>query len=151
MPNWSINRVCALVLGVIFLILGVIGFFTPTENSTGVRAILGIFDSDTVHSIFYVVTGLLGIVASYTGSFRIFNQTFGVVYILLGLLALIPALYFPAGSFGNDHGLFLGLTHMNAGDHILHLIAGVIAAVVGFFLVGPVTHPEAKASIRERA
>ena len=151
MPNWSINRVCALVLGVIFLLLGIIGFFTPTENSTGVRAIFGIFDSDTIHSIFYVVTGLLGIVASYTGSFRIFNQTFGVVYILLGLLALIPALYFPAGAFGTDHGLFLGLTHMNAGDHILHLIAGVIAAVVGFFLVGSVTHPEAKASIRERA
>ena len=151
MPNWSINRVCALVLGVIFLILGVVGFFTPTENSTGVRAILGIFDGDTVHNIFYVVTGLLGIIASYTGSFRIFNQTFGVVYILLGLLALIPALYVPAGSFGTDHGLFLGLTHMNAGDHILHLIAGVIAAVVGFLLVGTVTHPQAKASIRERA
>ena len=152
MPNWSINRVCALVLGVIFLILGIIGFFTPTENNTGVRAILGIFDSDTIHSIFYVVTGLLGIVASYTGSFRIFNQTFGVVYILLGLLALIPALYFPAGSYYvHDHGYFLGLTHMNAGDHILHLITGVIAAVVGFLLVGTVTHPQAKASIRERA
>jgi hypothetical protein len=30
--------------------------------------------------------------------------------------------------------LFLGITHVNAGDHILHLIAGVIAIVVGFFV-----------------
>ncbi len=152
MPNWSINRVCALVLGIIFLILGIVGFFTPTENSTGVRAILGIFDGDTFHSVFYLITGLLGIAASFTGSFRTFNQTFGVVYILIGLLALIPALYFPAGSYYvHDHGLFLGLTHMNAGDHILHLVTGIIAAIVGFVLVGSARHPEAKASIRERA
>jgi len=88
--------------------------------------------SETVCSIFYVVTGLLGIVASYTGSFRIFNQTFGVVYILLGLLALIPALYFPAVSCGADDGLFLGVTRMNASDDSRHLIAGIISAVVGF-------------------
>ncbi len=152
MSNWSINRVTALVLGIIFLLLGLIGLVTPPENSTGVRAILGIFDGDLFHSIFYILTGLIGIVAAFTERFRVFNQVFGVVYILIGLLALIPALYFPAGSYYvHDHGLFLGLTHMNAGDHILHLVTGIIAAIVGFVLVGPVTHPQAKASIRERA
>lgn len=152
MSDWSINRVCALVLGIIFLILSLIGFVSPPENSTGVQAILGIFDSDTIHNILYLLTGLLGIAASFTGQFRLFNQVFGVVYILLGLLALIPALYFPAGSYYvHDHGLFLGLTHMNAGDHILHLVTGIIAAVVGFYLVGSVTHPEAKATARRHA
>ena len=151
MRSWSINRVCALVLGIIFLLLGLIGFVTPTENSSGVQAIFGIFDSDTIHNVFYVLVGLLGIVSSFTGQFRIFNKVFGVVFILLALLGLIPALYFPAGSYGHDNGLFLGITHMNAGDHILHLITGVIAAVVGFFLVGSVDHPAAKARVRQRA
>ncbi len=151
MRTWSINRVCALVLGIIFLLLGLIGFVTPTENSTGVQAIFGIFDSDTIHNVFYVIVGLLGIASSFTGQFRTFNKVFGVVFILLGLLGLIPALYFPAGSYGHDNGLFLGITHMNAGDHILHLIAGVLAGIVGFFLVGSAAHPEAKASIRQRA
>ena len=150
MRDWSVNRVCALVLGVIFLILGLVGFVTPQENSTGVQAIFGIFDSDTIHNIFYVLVGLLGIISSFTGYFRTFNKVFGVLFILLALLGLIPALYFPAGSYGHDHGLFLGLTHLNAGDHILHLITGVIAAVVGFLLVGPVTRPKAKATAHVR-
>ena len=60
MRSWSINRVCALVLGIIFLILGLVGFVTPAENSTGVQAIFGIFDSDTIHNVFYVIVGLLG-------------------------------------------------------------------------------------------
>jgi hypothetical protein len=151
MRSWSINRVCALVLGIIFLILGLVGFITPPENSTGVQAIFGIFDSDTIHNVFYVIVGLLGIASTFTGQFHTFNKVFGVVFILLALLGLIPALYFPAGSYGQDSGLFLGITHLNAGDHILHLIAGLIAAVVGFFLVGSATHPERKASIRQRA
>ena len=151
MRTWSINRVCAFVLGIIFLLLGIIGFATPTENSTGVQAIFGIFDSDTIHNVFYVIVGLLGIVSSFTGQFRVFNKAFGVLFILLAVLGVIPALYFPAGSFGHDNGLFLDITHMNAGDHILHLITGVIAAVIGFFLVGSAAHPEPKASIRQRA
>ena len=151
MRSWSINRVCALVLGIIFLLLGLIGFVTPTENSSGVQAILTIFDSDTIHNVFYVIVGLLGIIASFTGQFRTFNKVFGVVFILLAILGVIPALYMPAGSYGHDNGLFLGITHMNAGDHILHLIAGLLAAIAGFFLVGSATHPERKARVRQRA
>ncbi len=132
--TWTANRILALALGVIFTILGIIGFFTPTENSTGVQAIFGIFDSDLIHNIIYLVTGLLGIAAAFTGYSRHYNRVFGVVYLLWGLLGLIPVLYFPAGTFGTDSGLFLGITHLNAGDHILHIIAGVIAIVVGFFM-----------------
>jgi hypothetical protein len=131
---WTANRILALVLGIIFTLLGIIGFFTQPENSTGVQAILGIFDSDLIHNIIYLITGLLGIAAAFTGYSRHYNRVFGVVYILWGLLGLIPALYFPAGTYGTDSGLFLGITHLNAGDHILHLIAGVIAVVVGFFV-----------------
>jgi len=132
--SWTANRIVALVLGIIFTLLGVIGFFTPAENSTGVQAIFGIFDADLLHNIIHLLTGLLGILAAYMDQPRGFNKSFGIFYILLGLLGLIPALYFPAGSYGTDHGLFLGLIHLNAGDHFLHIIAGLIAVVVGFFV-----------------
>lgn len=131
---WTANRVLALTLGVIFALLGLITFFTPAENITGVKAVLGIFDSDIPHGVFYLIVGLLGIGAAFAGYSRTYNQVFGIVFVLIGLLALIPALYFPAGSYGHDGGLFLGITHMNAGDHILHLIAGVLALIVGFFV-----------------
>ena len=132
--SWTANRILALVLGIIFTILGIVGFFTAPENSTGVRAILGLFDSDLIHNIFYLITGLLGIAAAFSGQARSYNRAFGIVYFILGLLSLIPALYFPAGKYGTDSGLFLGLTHMNAGDIILHLIAGVLAILVSYFV-----------------
>jgi Domain of unknown function (DUF4383) len=133
--TWTANRLLALVLGIIFTILGIIGFFTAPENSTGVQAILGLFDSDLIHNVFYLLTGLLGLAAAFTGRSRVYNRAFGIVYIIiLGLLSLSPALYFPAGTYGTDAGLFLGVTHMNAGDIILHLIAGVLAIVVSYFV-----------------
>src|SRR2546423_4299601 len=99
---WTANRVLALVLGVIFTLLGVVGFFTTPENSTGVQAVLGIFDSDLIHNILYLITGLIAIAATFTGLARLYNRGFGIVYLLWGLLSLIPALYFPAGKYGTD-------------------------------------------------
>ncbi len=133
--SWSANRITALVIGIIFLLIGIIGFFTPTENATGVRAVFGIFDVDTLHSIINLIVGLLGVGAAFSGQSHLFNRIFGIVFTLFGLLGLIPALYFPAGSYGTDNGLFLGLVHDNAGDHILHLITGIAALVVAYYIV----------------
>lgn len=133
--SWSANRIVALTLGIIYTLLAIIGFLTPTENSTGVQAALGIFDVDTLHNVFNLVFGLLGIAAAFTGYSQTYNQVFGVIYVLLGLLGLIPALYFPAGAYGHDAGRFLGLIHLSIADHILHLVTGIAAVYVSFFLV----------------
>jgi hypothetical protein len=45
---------------------------------------------------------------------------------VVGLAGLIPALYF-------DQRL-PGLMHVNAADNVLHLVVGVVAAAVGFFV-----------------
>jgi uncharacterized membrane protein HdeD (DUF308 family) len=136
--EWTTNRIVALVIGVVLLLVGIIGFFVPAENSTGVQAIFGLFDVDVVHNLVHVVSGILGIAAAFTGWSRRFNQVFGIIYILIGLLGLIPALYFPAGTFGTDRGLFLGLMHINAADHVLHLVIGIVGAAVGFFVADDV-------------
>ena len=146
---WTANRIFALVLGIVFVLVGIIGFFTPLENSTGVRAIFGIFDVDTVHNLIHLVTGIVAIVAALLGGSRTFNQVFGILYTLLGILGLFSIFYFPAGSFGTDNGLFLGLTHLNAGDHVLHLVTGIAAIIVGFFLAGSVTHATPTASRKD--
>ena len=131
--TWTPNRILALILGIVFTVLGVVGFFTPTENATGVIAVFGIFDADTFGNIFYLITGLLGIAAAFIGQSVTYNRVFGVIYTLIGLLGLIPALYFPV--YGNDNGRFLGLTHLSVADHVLHIVVGLIALAIGFYLV----------------
>ncbi|HZR39137.1 MAG TPA: DUF4383 domain-containing protein [Ktedonobacteraceae bacterium] len=137
---WTVNRVFALVVGIIFVLIAIIGFFTPMRNATGVQPLFGIFDVDTVHNWIHLISGLLGIIAAFVGQARTFNQAFGIFYTLLGILGLFSVLYFPPGTYGHDTGLFLGLTHINAADHVLHLVAGIIALIVGFFFAGSATH-----------
>ena len=132
--TWTSNRTGVLSIGVVFTILGLVGFFTPLENSTGVRAVLGIFDSDTFGNVISLITGLLGIAAAFTGLAVTYNRVFGVISALIGLLGLIPALYFPV--YGNDNGRFLGLTHLSVADHVLHIVLGLLALAIGFYLVG---------------
>jgi len=131
---WTTNRIFALAIGIILALIGLIGFLIPAANSTGVQVLFGLFHVDTTHNIIHLLTGIIGIIAALVGQARSFNQVFGVIYTLLGLLGLLPALYFPSGAYGHDNGLFLGLMHMNAADHILHLIIGIAAIAVGFFV-----------------
>lgn len=132
--TWTPNRIVALIIGIIFTLLGIAGFLTPLENSTGVRAVLGIFDADTFGNVFYLITGLLGIAAAFIGQSITFNRVFGVIYTLIGLLGLIPALYMPV--YGDDRGLFMSLTHLSVADHVLDIVLGLIALAVGFYFVG---------------
>lgn len=136
---WTTNRIVALVLGIILLLLGLIGFITPEENSTGVRAIFGIFDTDTVHNFVFLVLGIIGIAMALGGQARTFNQVFGILYIIVGILGLFSAFYFPAGTYGTDQGLLFGIMHDNAGDHVLELVTGIIAAIIGFTSTGDTT------------
>ncbi len=120
--EWTPNRILALAVGVVFTLVGIMGFFVSSSMSVG--NLLG-FDVDLVHNLIHLLIGIAGIAAAFTGWSRRYNQVVGVVYILLGLVGLIyPGLYFD--------GRLLGLTHVNAADHVLHLVVGVVQAAVGF-------------------
>jgi len=126
--NWSINRIVALVIGIVFTIVGIIGFFyTPTMTP---NAIFGLFGVDLVHNLVHLVIGILGIVAAYTGWSRRYNQIFGIIYLLLGIAGLIPGLYFVTAG----HNRLLGLTYINDADNVLHLVVGIVQIAVGFFV-----------------
>src|SRR5437763_11702325 len=113
--SWTVNRVVALVIGVVFLIIGILGLIIDTTSGS----LLG-FDVDLVHNLVHLLTGIVALVAVFSGWSRRFNQVFGIIYLLVGLAGLIPGLYF-------DQRL-LGLMHVNAADNVLHLLVGLIAA-----------------------
>ena len=116
--DWTTNRIVALIIGVVFLLIGILGLLFDTTHGS----LLG-FDVDLVHNLVHLLTGIVALVAVFSGWSRRFNQVFGIIYLLVGLAGLIPGLYF-------DQRL-LGLMHVNAADNVLHLLVGLIAAESG--------------------
>jgi len=117
----DINRTVALVFGIVFLVIGVLGF-VPALTPGG--ALLGLFMVNGLHSIVHLLFGVLGVAAALTGMSRLYNRAGGVIYLLLGVLGLIPALV--------PGGMLLGLVMINPADNVLHLVIGAVLAYVGF-------------------
>ena len=129
------TRTFTLVVGIVFLVAGVLGFipgitvdhvlgFIP-GNTGGHEYLLGIFAVDTVHNLINLVIGVLGIAAYFWDQTRLYCQGLGIVCLVIGILGFIPALV-----FGN--GMLLGLFHVNLADNVVYLIVGLVSAYLGF-------------------
>ncbi len=125
----NIQKTVALIAGVAFLLIGILGF-VPAFAPNG--ALLGIFAVNPLHSIVHLLFGVLGLAAAFTGWPRLYNRAGGIVYLLLGVLG-----FFPGIMMG---GMMLGMVSINLADNFLHLILGAVLAAVGFLLAdSPVT------------
>lgn len=115
----SLNaRTVALVFGVVYLLVGIIGFVLPSP-------LLGIFTVDPMpyHNVVHVLLGVLGIGAAYSGMSRLYCQVVGIVLLLLAVVGVLTT--------GGD-GMLLGILHLNLADHLLHLVSGAVLAYFGF-------------------
>jgi hypothetical protein len=112
-------RTFALVLGVVLLLVGILGFVLVPDHGL----LLGIFAVNPAHNAIHVLTGILGIAAAYGGWARTFCQAFGIVYLLVAALGFVAV---------DAQGMLLGLIHTNMADNILHLLIGVPSAYFGF-------------------
>ncbi len=126
----SIQRTVALVVGIVFVLVGILGF-VPALVPGG--ALLGIFAVNTLHSIVHLLIGVLGIAAAMTGWPRLYNRVFGIVYFALAILGFIPALV--------PNGALLGLVSINLSDNFLHLVIGAVLIIVGFFVADRMVAP----------
>jgi Domain of unknown function (DUF4383) len=133
-------RTAALILGCIFLLLGLIGYlpgatFVPDVTSHPTNAIypnpgygyiFGIFPTNYFHNAIGILVGLWGI-AAYTslGGSIAFLQLFTVIYGAQAILGLFP--------FSNTLFGMMPLFGANIG---LSLLAAAIAAFFGFVKPG---------------
>jgi cytochrome bd-type quinol oxidase subunit 2 len=127
LDGYQLNRIFAVVTGAIFLVIGVLGFFVSSTITEG--RLLNLFDVDLMHNLIYLLTGITGIITAIrTRSLtRFYIRIFGFIYLILGIAGLIyPTLYFS--------GRLLGIMHVSVADHVLHLVAGVVAVILGFFV-----------------
>ena len=121
----SLNRMFGIVLGALFLLLGLLGF-TATGNvgfvATEGGLLLGTFEVNPMLNVVYMLLGaglLIGGVTSVKAA-KIVNGTVGGILLLMGIIG-----FFVVGTEFN----YLAL---NTADHVLNLVTG--AALLGVAL-----------------
>lgn len=104
-----------LVLGVIFLAIGLLGFFNDP--------LFGIFDVNSISNIIHLLTGVIAVATAMNGeeSARSFSRIFGVVYTLLAVLGFIL-----------PGDVLFGLMPDNLADNFLHLVFGLAFLALGY-------------------
>jgi hypothetical protein len=132
-----ITRRFALLLGVVFVIVGILGF-VPGVNSMhgdnhggklivtgpGHGDLLGLFHVNLLHNLVHILFGVGGIVAARTfPAARGYARFVAVAYALLAVLGLIQT--------GNVWNTF-GLIPISGYDVWLHALIAAAAAFVGF-------------------
>lgn len=129
------ERTVALVLGVLFLGIGLAGFIpafmtfpaaapnVPVDAprlafDAGYGHLFGLFPTNFLHNAVHIAVGVLGIAASTSlGGAIAFNQGFAIAYALIVLMGLIPATNTTFGAmpiYGNNVW-FNALTGLLAG------------------------------------
>ena len=115
----------ALIFGVVFLLVGVLGLFIPdgmTMNADLETAprLLGLFPVNLLHNVVHVIFGLWGILTSRSPSgARSYGRIGAVAYGALVVLAFVAPTTF-------------GLIPIGGNDIWLHAILALGLAVIGF-------------------
>lgn len=133
----SIGRIVAIVIGAGFLLVGVIGFIN--------HDFLGMHLS-TSHNLIHLISGVVALYIGLKGSLtavRVFNLTFGAIYLLLGVAGFIAGGQAePTAGVPGPGGPYLwkviaGLFEVGTVDHLVHILLGLLF-IVGGLLTRPV-------------
>jgi hypothetical protein len=125
-------RTFALVFGIIYLLVGILGFipglYTHTTDmphpsvENGHGYLMGMFPINILHNIVHLIIGLWGLLASRSvGGARLYAKVLAIAYGLLAILGLIPAT-----------NMTFGLIPIHGNDVWLHALSALIAAYFGF-------------------
>ena len=136
-------RTMARVFGVVFLLVGILGFVPGiTQMHTtldhpdhpdpgrlvvggpGHGELLGLFHVNLVHNLIHIAFGIWGLVAAgRLDASRVYFRGVGVIYAVLTVLGLIPA--------GNIWNTF-GLAPIHGHDVWLHAVLAIAGLYLGF-------------------
>jgi hypothetical protein len=119
----------ALVFGIVFILVGVLGFFTSgmdmTADPEAARKLLGLFAVNAVHNGVHIGYGIWGLLASrsWPGS-KNFLTIGGAIYLLLAVVAFVS----PDG---------FGLVPLGGHDTWLHGLLGIAMLLSGMTAKAP--------------
>jgi len=115
----SLSRLYALVLGSIYLLVGLVGLaiapgMTPQP--------LLVFDINLAHNLVHLVLGIAGLVAYFGGASpsRLYAQVAGAALLVVALAGFLPQ-------------PLLGILPIGGADIFLHALTGALGVYAGFF------------------
>ena len=116
----NLARLYAIVFGVVYTAVGLIGFAVSTTLAT---ADLLVFPVNVVHNLVHLLIGLLGIAAFATGRQIAYCRGMAVAFTVLTVAGFLPQ-------------PLLGLVPLGGADIPLHAASAILAALAGWAYVG---------------
>jgi hypothetical protein len=114
-------KAAALLFGIVFLLIGILGFVPAITPDNGM--LLGIFHVNTAHNIVHLASGMVFLLCGMAGAgpARTFFQIFGIIYAVVAVL----------GFYYGDNAP-LGIISNNTADTWLHVVLTVVMLFLGF-------------------
>jgi len=112
------TRTAGLIIGIVFLVVGVLGFIPNPLISPD-----GLFVVNGVHNFVHLISGLVVLAGVYSFGSGLGLKIIGIVYAIIAVLGLL---------MGGD--MLLGMIAMNTADHWLHVVLAVVILAAGFGL-----------------
>jgi len=121
----TVQRV-ALIFGIVFLLVGVLGLITEGGMEMESDAmLLGMFHVNLLHNIVHLLFGVWGLLAARAwSSAKTYAQVGGVIYLVLAVLGLVA-----------EDGF--GLVPLGGNNVWLHAVLGIVLAGAGFTAGSP--------------
>jgi hypothetical protein len=116
-------RKAALVFGVVFVLIGILGFVPAlrTNNNTDMPLLLGLFMVGGVHNAIHLISGVGALLGSKTEKYsQLYFRVFGVVYGLVTIIGFV------------QKTTVLGIIDVNMADNFLHLAIALASLTLGF-------------------
>ena len=126
-------RYFALVYGIVFLLIGILGFFpgllAPFQSPDPQLAVtatsgllLGLFPVNVLHNLFHIAFGIWGVAAwRSVPAARFYGKAVAVIYAILAVMGFFPVL-----------NTTFGLIPLHGNDIWLHIVLAAVAAYFGF-------------------
>jgi Domain of unknown function (DUF4383) len=134
-------KTIATVLGVVFLLVGIVGFVAPGFLGTHLSL---------AHNLIHIISGAVALYFGLAGTLaaaRLFCLVFGAVYLLLGVVGFLMGAPGTAtvGHIGPDSRLFAllpGTLELGTMDHTIHILLGIL-----FLIGGLLTKADVRAAV----